>query len=151
MIAVIQRVRSAEVCVQAQTVGKIGRGFLVLLGVEAGDNCKEAEVLSAKVAGLRIFEDAEGKMNLAPADVTAGMLVISNFTLCADCKKGRRPNFMRAALPDAANELYTYFCECLRKNGIEDVQRGIFGADMQVSLCNDGPVTIILDSKELAR
>ena len=151
MIADIQRVRSAEVCVQAQTVGKIGRGFLVLLGVEAGDNCKEAEVLSAKVAGLRIFEDAEGKMNLAPADVTAGMLVISNFTLCADCKKGRRPNFMRAALPDAANELYTYFCECLRKNGIEDVQRGIFGADMQVSLCNDGPVTIILDSKELAR
>ncbi len=151
MIAVIQRVRSAEVCVQAQTVGKIGRGFLVLLGVEAGDNCKEAEVLSAKVAGLRIFEDAEGKMNLAPADVTAGMLVISNFTLCADCKKGRRPNFMRAALPDAANELYTYFCECLRKNGIEDVQRGIFGADMQVLLCNDGPVTIILDSKELAR
>ena len=119
--------------------------------MEAGDNCKEAEVLSAKVAGLRIFEDAEGKMNLAPADVTAGMLVISNFTLCADCKKGRRPNFMRAALPDAANELYTYFCECLRKNGIEDVQRGIFGADMQVSLCNDGPVTIILDSKELAR
>ena len=151
MIAVIQRVRSAEVCVQAQMVGKIGGGFLVLLGVEAGDNCKEAEVLSAKVAGLRIFEDAEGKMNLAPADVTAGMLVISNFTLCADCKKGRRPNFMRAALPDAANELYTYFCECLRKNGIEDVQRGIFGADMQVSLCNDGPVTIILDSKELAR
>lgn len=150
MIAVIQRVSNAAVCVQRQTVGKIECGFLVLLGVEAGDSRKEVEVLSTKVAGLRIFEDTEGKMNLAPADVKAGMLVISNFTLCADCKKGRRPNFMRAALPDLANELYMYFCECLRKNGIEDVQRGVFGADMQVSLCNDGPVTIILDSKELA-
>lgn len=149
MKAVIQRAANASVAVDSATAGEIGRGFLILLGVEDGDTPRDAEVLAAKIAGLRIFKDKNDKMNLALCDIGGGALVISNFTLCADCRKGRRPNFIGAAKPPLAQELYEYFCECLKRNGISQVEKGVFGADMKVSLLNDGPVTVIIDSKEL--
>lgn len=149
MKAVIQRVTEASVTSDKKTVSKIQKGFLVLLGVEAGDNEDDARKLSAKLSGLRIFTDENDKMNLSLHDIGGSMLVVSNFTLCADCRKGRRPSFERAELPKKANELYEYFCTCISQNGIP-VFKGIFGADMQVSLQNDGPVTIIIDSHELA-
>lgn len=151
MKAVIQRVADATVTVDEKIIGQINKGFLILLGVEKGDDKTEAEVLSKKIAGLRVFCDENDKMNLALADIGGGVLVISNFTLCADCRKGRRPGFDNAARPDEALELYEYFCECMANNGISRVERGEFGADMKVSLLNDGPVTLIVDSKELSR
>ena len=150
MKAVIQRVSECSVTVDGKTVGRISAGFLILLGVESGDTQKDAEKLSAKIAGLRIFTDENDKMNLSLQDINAGVLVVSNFTLSADCRKGRRPNFINAEKPQRANELYEYFCECMLKNGINTVERGIFGADMKISLVNDGPVTIIIDSRDLA-
>ena len=150
MKAVIQRVSECSVTVDSKTVGRIAAGFLILLGVENGDTQKDAEKLSAKIAGLRIFTDENDKMNLSLQDINAGVLVVSNFTLSADCRKGRRPNFINAEKPQRANELYEYFCECMLKNGINTVERGIFGADMKISLVNDGPVTIIIDSRDLA-
>lgn len=150
MKAIVQRVTKAKVCVDEKTVSEINRGFLVLLGVEVGDDEGDARTLAAKISGLRVFTDENDKMNLALADVKGEMLVVSNFTLCADCKKGRRPSFERAELPKKANELYEYFCACVEKNNIP-VQKGIFGADMQVTLNNDGPVTLIINSKELTR
>lgn len=151
MKAVIQRVTNASVTVEGEIKGSIESGFLILLGVENGDNELEAETLSAKIAGLRIFTDENDKMNLSLLDIGGSALVISNFTLCADSRKGRRPNFSNAAMPDIANSLYEYFCECLRKNGIVKVEQGIFGADMKVQLLNDGPVTLVIDSKDLAK
>ncbi|MBQ8000564.1 MAG: D-tyrosyl-tRNA(Tyr) deacylase [Ruminococcus sp.] len=151
MKAVIQRVAQASVTVDGNTIGQIDTGFLILLGVEKGDDKKEAEVLSKKIAGLRVFTDDNDKMNLALSDINGGVLVISNFTLCADCRKGRRPGFDNAARPDEANELYEYFCKCMGDNGISKIERGEFGADMKVSLLNDGPVTLIINSKELSR
>lgn len=149
MKAVIQRVLNAQVTVGGECRGKTGKGFLVLLGVAQGDTQDDARALAAKIAGLRVFTDENDKMNLSLADVGGGVLVISNFTLCGDCRKGRRPNFIAAAKPALAKELYGYFCGCLLQSGIASVETGEFGADMQVSLLNDGPVTLIIDSKEL--
>ena len=151
MKAIIQRVSSASVTVEGEVRGKIGKGFLILLGVEQGDDDKEAELLANKIAGLRVFTDENDKMNLALADVDGSALVISNFTLCADCSHGRRPSFIRAARPETAEPLYDFFCEKLLKNGVKIVERGVFGADMQVGLVNDGPVTIDINSKDLKR
>ncbi len=150
MKAVIQRVSECSVTVEGKVTGSIGNGFLILLGIEKGDTGTEAEKLSAKISGLRIFTDENDKMNLSLSDVNGGVLVVSNFTLCAQCRKGRRPKFDAAADPEIAEPLYEYFCECMKNNGIEKVEKGIFGADMKVSLLNDGPVTIVIDTKELA-
>ena len=146
MRAVIQRVKTARVDVDGQTVGAIGKGFLVLLGVMDGDTEREAEVLAGKTARLRIFEDADEKMNLCLADVGGAVLAVSQFTLCADVKKGNRPSFTPSAPPPEANRLYEYYMACLRKEGVSQVEHGVFGADMQVSLVNDGPVTILFDT-----
>ena len=146
MKAVIQRVTFANVKVDGKTVGEIEKGFMILLGVVEGDTTKEADWLAKKTAAMRIFEDENGKMNLSLLDTDGECLVISQFTLCADCKKGNRPSFISSAKPDEANKLYEYFIEKLKENGAEKVEKGIFGADMKVSLLNDGPVTIILDS-----
>lgn len=150
MKAVIQRVANCEVVVDEKTTGKISQGFLILLGVEKNDTEKDAEKLSAKISGLRIFTDENDKMNLSLVDINGEVLVVSNFTLCANCRKGRRPNFENAERPEKAEPLYEYFCKCMKNNGINKVEKGIFGADMKVTLLNDGPVTIIIDSKELA-
>ncbi len=146
MRAVIQRVSGAGVAVEGRTVGKIGRGFLILLGVMEGDTEKEADILAGKTAKLRIFEDGAGKMNLSLAEVGGGALVVSQFTLCADVKKGNRPSFTPSAAPDEAERLYEYYMKSLAALGISPVEHGEFGADMQVSLVNDGPVTILFDS-----
>ncbi len=147
MRAVIQRVAAAEVQVGGETVGKIGKGFLVLLGVMRGDTVKEADILAAKTAKLRVFEDENEKMNLALADVGGGALVVSQFTLCADVKKGNRPSFTPSAPPEEAERLYEYFMRRLRAEGVSEVAHGVFGADMQVTLTNDGPVTILFDTE----
>jgi D-tyrosyl-tRNA(Tyr) deacylase len=149
MKAILQRVTFAEVKVDGNTVGKIDNGFLILLGVAEGDTEKEADALSAKVATLRVFTDENDKMNLSLADIDGEVLVISNFTLYADCSHGRRPNFMKAAKPDIAEPLYEYFCKKMADKGVRKVEKGIFGADMKVSLLNDGPVTIDIDTRDL--
>lgn len=149
MKAVIQRVTHASVKVNGETVGSCGQGFLILLGVMAGDDEKEADKLVNKTVNLRIFEDENGKMNLSSLDIGGEMLVVSQFTLCADCTHGRRPSFTPSAPPDEANRLYEYFVRRLKENGISHVETGVFGADMKVELLNDGPVTVILDSSEL--
>ncbi len=151
MKAVLQRVTHAQVVVDNELVSKIENGFLVLLGVTNDDTKEDADVLSKKIANLRVFEDENGKMNLSLIDTCGSVLVVSQFTLLADCKKGRRPSFVNAGAPDIADELYEYFCKRIKSDGIENVKKGIFGADMKVSLLNDGPVTILLDSKELIR
>ncbi|MEG0979779.1 MAG: D-aminoacyl-tRNA deacylase [Oscillospiraceae bacterium] len=148
MKAVIQRVLTAKVEVDCQITGEINNGFLILLGVEQGDTINSAEILAAKTAKLRIFSDSNDKMNLSLLDTGYSALVVSQFTLCADCKKGNRPSFSSSANPELANELYEIFIQKLVANGITDVQHGIFGADMKVSIVNDGPVTIIYDTKE---
>lgn len=151
MKAVIQRVSHASVTVEGDVIGKINKGFMILLGVEKGDNEKEAEVLSSKISTLRVFCDDNDKMNLSLFDIDGEVLVISNFTLCANCRHGRRPSFDNAAPPKEANDLYEYFCKCLENLGVRNVEKGEFGADMKVELLNDGPVTLIIDSKELSR
>ena len=151
MKAILQRVTCASVTVDGAVVGEISQGFLILLGVEQGDDEKEASVLADKIAGLRIFTDQNDKMNLSLADVGGEVLVISNFTLCADCSHGRRPSFIGAARPETAEPLYEFFCQRLLQNGVKKVEKGIFGADMQVSLINDGPVTFDINSKDLKR
>lgn len=148
MRAVVQRVLNAGVTVDGECVGRIGRGYLVLLGVGHGDTRAEADKLWGKLRGLRINEDENGKTNLALADVDGEVLVVSQFTLYADCRHGRRPSFTAAGAPGLANELYEYFCELVRAD-MGDVQTGSFGADMSVSLVNDGPFTIVLDTDEL--
>lgn len=150
MRAVVQRVANSSVTVEGTTTGAIEQGFLILLGVAVEDTEKEAEKLSAKIAGLRVFTDAQDKMNLSLQDIGGAVLVVSNFTLCADYRTGRRPFFGGAARPEKAEPLYEYFCECMKKNGIQRVEKGIFGADMKVSLLNDGPVTLIIDTDQLA-
>lgn len=147
MKAIIQRVANAKVDVDSKTVGSIGQGFVILLGVCDTDTESSAEVLARKTAALRIFCDENDKMNLSLRDIYGEALVISNFTLCADTKKGNRPSFINAMEPQKANELYNYYCEKLKENGIKSIEKGIFGADMKVSLLNDGPVTIILDTE----
>lgn len=144
MKLVIQRVKNAKVDVEGKTVGKIEKGFLVLLGVTHTDTKEIADYLVKKLCNLRVFEDENGKMNLSLKNVGGKLLIVSQFTLYADCSAGNRPSFINAAKPDFANELYEYFCERCKENGIE-VEKGIFGADMKVSLLNDGPVTILLE------
>ena len=151
MKAILQRVSDARVDIENKTVGQIEKGFLILLGVENGDEQRDADVLAAKISGLRIFTDENDKMNLSLADVGGSVLVISNFTLCADCSHGRRPSFIAAARPETAEPLYEYFCKKMTDNGITRVEKGVFGADMQVSLTNDGPVTIEINSKDLKK
>lgn len=147
---VIQRVTKASVTVDGEVVGSIGNGFMVLIGIAQNDTKEIAVKLVRKMTGLRIFDDENGKTNLSPADVGGSLLLISQFTLYADCRKGFRPSFINAGAPAMANELYEYIVEqCRNCGGIADVQTGIFGADMKVELLNDGPFTIILDSNEL--
>ncbi len=145
---VIQRVQHAEVKVNGETTGSIGKGFLVLIGVAETDTREIADKMIKKLLGLRIFEDAEGKTNLDLDAVDGELLLVSQFTLYADCKKGNRPSFIKAGNPDMANELYEYIIAKCRQE-IPKVKKGIFGADMKVSLLNDGPFTILLDSDEI--
>ncbi len=148
MKAVLQRVLSASVECEGKTVSEIGKGFMVLLGVTKTDTQAEADSLASKIAGLRIFEDENGKMNLSLEEVGGKVIVVSNFTLCADCKHGRRPSFINAQRPVQANELYEYFIKKLKFYGVPEVGTGVFGGDMQVHIQNDGPVTLILDTDE---
>jgi D-tyrosyl-tRNA(Tyr) deacylase len=148
MRAVIQRVSRASVTVDGQVVGAIGRGFLVLLGVTHNDGRAEADWLARKIAGLRIFEDDAGKMNLGLADVGGAVLVVSQFTLYGDARKGRRPDFIQAARPEIAEPLVNHFVEAIRSAGLP-VETGRFGATMEVALVNDGPVTLWLDTADM--
>ncbi|MFN0139615.1 MAG: D-aminoacyl-tRNA deacylase [Pyrinomonadaceae bacterium] len=147
MRAVVQRVSRAKVTVDGREVGEIGRGLLVLLGVAATDQRSDADYLSEKILNLRIFEDSDDKMNLSLLDVTGELLVVSQFTLYGDTRRGRRPSFISAAAPDKANELYEYFVARSRES-VARVATGQFQAMMDVELVNDGPVTIILDSEK---
>ena len=151
MKAVIQRVRHASVTIEGRKAAAIEAGFLILLGIAAEDEREQAEHLAEKIAMLRICEDENGKMNKSLLDTDGQALVVSNFTVCADCSHGRRPSFVRAARPDKGKALYEYFCDCLRAKNVTQVKTGEFGADMQVALCNDGPVTIVLDTELDAR
>lgn len=144
MKCVIQRVTSAGVAVEGRTVAAIGRGILVLLGVEKGDNESKADWLAEKIAGLRFFSDHEGKMNLSVREVGGALLVVSQFTLAGNCAKGKRPSFDTAAPAEEGRRLYEYFVQAVRRAGLQ-VATGVFQADMQVSLVNDGPVTFILE------
>lgn len=146
---VIQRVTHASVTIDSKIAGKIERGFLVLIGIENNDTEKIADKMVLKMTGLRIFEDEAGKMNLSLKQVNGGLLLISQFTLYADCRKGNRPSFIGAGKPEMANRLYEYIIEKCKEQDLQ-VEQGIFGADMKVELLNDGPVTILLDSNELA-
>jgi len=146
MRAVIQRVKESSVTVEGQIIGQISRGLLVLLGVAQGDHAADADYLAHKIANLRIFEDENGKMNRSLLDTGGQMLVVSQFTLLGDCRKGRRPSFVAAAGPTAATELYEYFNKAVRNFGVS-VETGRFGAMMAVALVNDGPVTLILESR----
>lgn len=146
MTAVIQRVKNANVAVEGEIKGKCNQGLMILLGVFSHDTDFDAEILASKTASLRIFIDENDKMNKSVTDIGGEALVVSQFTLCADTKKGNRPSFSGAMNPEKANELYEKYCDLLKNNGIKSVGKGVFGADMQVSLVNDGPVTIILDT-----
>ena len=149
MRAVLQRVSSCSVVIENKTVAEIGAGFLILLGVRDGDTEHDASKLAKKLSGLRVFTDENDRMNLSLADVGGSVIVVSNFTLYADCSHGRRPSFIGAARPEISEPLYRFFCVELRKNGVEDVQTGEFGADMKVGLTNDGPVTLVVNSEDL--
>lgn len=144
MKLVIQRVKNSKVEVDNKIVGSIEKGFLVLIGITHSDTKDIADYLVKKLCNLRVFEDENGKMNLGLKDIEGELLIVSQFTLYADCTQGNRPSFVEAAKPDFANELYEYFCDECKKNNIK-VEKGIFGAEMKVTLVNDGPVTIILE------
>ena len=145
---VIQRVTEASVTIDGEISGKIGKGYLVLIGVADTDTKEIADKMRRKMIGLRIFEDEQGKTNLSLADVDGGLLLVSQFTLYANCKRGNRPSFIEAGKPDMANEMYEYIIEKCRES-VDEVQTGEFGADMKVQLLNDGPFTILLDSDQL--
>lgn len=148
---VIQRVTQASVSVDQQVIGSIGKGFLVLIGVSQTDTRVIADKMIKKLLGLRIFEDQDGKTNLSMQDVDGSLLLVSQFTLYADCRKGNRPSFINAGTPDLAENVYEYIItECKKQLPPDKVQHGSFGADMKVSLLNDGPFTIILDSETLS-
>ena len=147
MIAVLQRVTEASVTIDGSVKGKIDNGLLILLGVKEGDTERDVTLLADKISKLRIFSDENGRMNLSVRDIGGSALVISNFTLMANYKKGNRPDYMSGAKPDEANRLYTYFCDYL--STLLPTERGEFGADMKVALLNDGPVTIVMDSEVL--
>lgn len=146
MRAVIQRVKNASVDIDNTTVGKCGAGYMILFCAVEGDTENDIDLLARKTVNLRIFEDEDGKMNRSILDVDGEILCISQFTLAADTKKGNRPSFINALEPVMAEKYYKMYCEALKSNGIKSVQTGEFGADMQVTLTNDGPVTIILDT-----
>lgn len=146
MKAVVERVKFARVRVDGETVGEINKGLLVLLGVFESDEKTDAELLAKKTAGLRIFSDENDKMNLSALSVGAEILVVSNFTLCADCKSGNRPSFSHAKAPKEAEELYRYFTDRLKALGINKTANGVFGADMKIETEMDGPITITLDT-----
>lgn len=148
MRAIIQRVSEARVTVEDEIVGSVGRGFLVFLGVTHEDDAREAVYLARKIAGLRVFEDVDGRMNLSLADVGGSVLVVSQFTLYGSVRKGRRPSFTTAARPEVAEPLYQRFCRQLSDEGIP-VEQGVFQAEMAVSLVNEGPVTLWLDTDQL--
>ena len=145
---VIQRVTEASVTIEGEISGKIGKGYLVLIGVADTDTKEIADKMIRKMIGLRIFEDEQGKTNLSLADVDGGLLLVSQFTIYANCKRGNRPSFIEAGKPDMANEMYEYIIEKCRES-VDEVQTGEFGADMKVQLLNDGPFTILLDSDQL--
>lgn len=145
---VIQRVKNASCTVENQVIGEIQQGFCVFIGVSNEDNTEIADKMIKKLIGMRIFEDENGKTNLSLADVDGSLLLISQFTLYADCKKGNRPSFINAGNPELANSLYEYIIEKCKEQ-VSNVQTGSFGADMKISLLNDGPFTIVLDSREL--
>lgn len=147
MIAVIQRVEKANVSIDGALHSEIGKGLLILLGVKQGDDERDAQLLAKKISNLRIFSDENGKMNLSVLDICGSVLVVSNFTLLANYKKGNRPDYMNGAKPDEANRLYERFCELI--NEFVPTQKGVFGADMQIDIINDGPVTIVMDSEVL--
>ena len=147
MIAVIQRCSRGKVTVSEKVVGEIDNGLVILLGVQKGDTENDADFLVNKISGLRIFSDENDKMNLSIKDVNGSALVISQFTLCGDTKKGRRPSFIKAATPDDGNRLYEYFMLEMKKGGVP-IESGEFGAMMDVELVNDGPVTFVLNSKD---
>ncbi len=149
MRVLLQRVSGGSVTVDGQITGEIDEGFVALVGVTHSDTEVIAEKLAQKAANLRVFSDEAGKMNLSLLDVAGGMLVVSQFTLYADARKGRRPSYIQAAAPDAAEPLVKYFAECLSRAGVKRVEHGVFGAMMQVEIHNDGPVTIMLDSDQL--
>ena len=152
MRALLQRVKAASVTVDGKVVGEItGGGYLVLFGAKTGDTEREVDFLAKKTAELRVFSDENGKMNLSVLDVGGSVLAVSQFTLYADCHRGRRPSFVGALEPREADRLYHRYCEKLREAGIENVRTGIFGADMLVALENDGPVTIMLDTDEIMK
>ncbi len=148
MRAVVQRVLKSSVTVNSKVTGSIGKGLMVLLGVEDGDGFADAAYLADKITGLRIFEDEEEKMNLSVKDVEGDILAVSQFTLFGDCRKGKRPSFIKAARPDEANNLYRAFIHECKNHGVH-VEEGVFQADMLVHIENDGPVTVLLDSKKL--
>lgn len=147
MKAVIQRVKHASVAVDGKTVGAVGEGYMILVGVSEGDTNADAEILARKTANLRVFTDENDKMNRSVLDIDGEILAISQFTLCADVKKGNRPSFTGAASPCEAERLYNLYCAELLKNGVKKVDKGVFGAHMQVELCNNGPVTILYDTE----
>ncbi len=147
MRCVVQRVSRASVTVEGKTTGEVEKGYMVLVGVEQGDGEADMRYCAEKVAGLRVFEDGEGKMNLSVKDVGGAVLAVSQFTLLGDARHGRRPSFSNAARPEEANALYEDFCQALRAAGIR-VETGVFQTHMEVSLVNDGPVTILLDSRK---
>ncbi|MGN1350339.1 MAG: D-aminoacyl-tRNA deacylase [Anaerovoracaceae bacterium] len=144
MKTVIQRVSEASVTIDGQVTGRIGKGFMILIGIGAEDTKEQADWIAQKIANMRIFEDEEERMNLSLKDVGGEILAISQFTLYADCRKGNRPNFLGAGKPEMSEPLYEYLCDALRAHGIH-VETGVFGADMKVALVNDGPVTIVLE------
>lgn len=148
MKAVIQRVTRASVEIGGETVGSAGKGYLILLGVVDGDGDEQADILARKTVNLRIFCDENDKMNKSLIDVGGDALVVSQFTLCADCKKGNRPSFTSSAAPDEAQRLYERYVNALKDLGVKNVATGVFGADMQVSLVNDGPVTILYNTDD---
>lgn len=147
MKAVIQRVSEASVKVDGEVVGKIDKGFMILFGAAEGDTEEDIATLAKKTVNLRVFKDDEDKMNLSLLDIAGEALVISQFTLCADVKKGNRPSFINAMNPDMASKYYDKYCDMLLELGVKKVEKGIFGADMKVSLVNDGPVTILYDTE----
>ena len=149
MRALVQRVSHASVTIDGEVHGKIGQGFLVLLGITDGDTEDDAVYLADKTVKMRVFTDENDKMNLSLLDIGGGMLVVSQFTLYADCRKGRRPSFVNAAAPAEADRLYEYFQQSVKNAGVAKVEHGKFGASMQVELLNNGPVTIMLDTDEI--